>query len=296
MGDLPFKACLRNTPLLIFGLVLICTFAVEEGIMLLLPHLPSWAQSAVVSGLLDATLLALLMAPAVWWLVLTPLRCFSEARGQLLRALFDAQERERARIAGDLHDEIGQQLTAILVGVRLVESAPDLPTARARARHLRTAAAAAHEEVRRLARGLLPGVLTEFGLCEAIGRLCDDFQRTHHVAVKLVAPPDTCGGLTGPVKTVLYRIVQESLTNVARHAGASCVNVTFARDAHSIAVTVEDDGRGFPETTSEGKSFQQATLQLHSIRERARALRGVCEFGASAAGGALVYVKVPLAE
>lgn len=296
MNDPPFKECLRHTPLLIFALVLVSTFGVEGTIMLALPHLPTWAQSPVVSGLLDATLLALLMAPAVWWLVVTPLRCFSAARGELLRALFDAQEQERARIAADLHDEIGQQLTAILVGVRLVESAPDLSTARARASDLRNAAATAHEEVRRLARGLLPGVLTEFGLCEAIEHLCDEFQRTHDITVALDAQPKTCNGLPRAVKTVLYRIVQESLTNVARHADATAVSVTFKRAAAAISISVEDDGRGFPQYADGGKPFGRSALPLHSIRERAQVLHGECEIGTSAPGGALVHVKIPLAE
>ena len=101
---------------------------------------------------------------------------------------FESQEQERSRIARDLHDEIGQQLTALLVGLGTVESAKDLQSAQQLAHDLRKVGATAHEEVRRLVRGLRPGVLEELGLAAAIERLCEDFEQVHGVTVRLEAP------------------------------------------------------------------------------------------------------------
>ncbi len=129
MDKLSIIAWTPKPPLWIFALMLVTTFVVEGAIMLLLPFLPTWSRSPLFQGVLDASILTLVMAPVIWWLVVKPLRHLSESRGHLLHSLFQSQEQERSRIARDLHDEIGQQLTALLVGLGTVESAKDLPSA-----------------------------------------------------------------------------------------------------------------------------------------------------------------------
>jgi signal transduction histidine kinase len=282
------------TPTRIFVLVLLLTFAVEGTIMLLLPSMPSWVRTSAVVGIVDASLLTLVMAPAIWWLVVKPLRRLSESRGHLLHLLFDAQERERARISRDLHDEVGQQLTALLLGIGTIESAEDLATAHTVAHDLRAIGAGAHEEVRRLARGLRPGVLKELGLATAIERLCEDFERNHAVTVRLVAPPAACAGLSRPVETSLYRILQESLTNVGRHSAANSVDVTLAKDPSAVTLSIRDDGRGISEEASEGLSSGGQSMGLDSIRERAQMLQGECQIDSPQAGGTRVRVRIPV--
>jgi len=282
------------TPTRIFVLVLLLTFAVEGTIMLLSPALPEQVRTSALVGIVDASLLTLVMAPAIWWLVVKPLRRLSEWRGHLLHLLFDAQEHERARISRDLHDEVGQQLTALLMGIGTIETAKDLPTAHAVAHDLRAIGASAHEEVRRLARGLRPGVLEELGLATAIERLCEDFERNHAVTVRLVAPPTACAGLSRPVETSLYRILQESLTNAGRHAAATSVEVILAKDANAVTISIHDDGRGISEEATEGPSTGRQSMGLDSIRERAQMLQGECQIDSPQAGGTHVRVRIPI--
>ena len=277
-----------------FAIVLFLTFAIEESIMLAIPYLPSWVQREFVRGIFDATLLTLLMAPAIWWLVVRPLTCLFETRGRLLHALFQVQEKERLRIAHDLHDEIGQHVTAILVNLRTIESATDLDTVRSRCKELRNVAASAHEEVRRLARGLLPGVLQEVGLCTALQRLGEDFQQTHHVAVSICTPPEGCGDIPHPIASPLYRIAQEALTNVARHANASSVEVALTRASDEIVLMITDDGRGFDLDNSIQPTKHVSPIGLASIRERAIMLQGTCAIRSNKGKGTSVRVVIPL--
>jgi signal transduction histidine kinase len=293
MDRLPIANWTPRSPLRIFGLVLVITFAVEGAIMLLLPFLPLWSRTSLIQGLVDASILTLVMAPVLWLLVVKPLRRLSESRGQLLHSLFESQEQERFRIARDLHDEIGQQLTALLVGLGTVESAKDLQSAKQLAHDLRQVGGTAHEEVRRLARGLRPGVLEELGLVAAIERLCEDFEQVHGVTVRLKVSAAANGKLSLPVETSLYRILQESLTNVARHAQANSVNVTLTRSGDMVTLTVEDDGRGMHNISYGLSAPGQRSLGLDSIRERALMLQGECIIRDAESGGLLVQVTLP---
>jgi signal transduction histidine kinase len=233
------------------------------------------------------------MAPVLWLLVVKPLRRLLESRGQLLHSLFESQEQERSRIARDLHDEIGQQLTALLVGLGTVESAKDLQSAQQLAHDLRKVGASAHEEVRRLVRGLRPGVLEELGLAAAIERLCEDFENAHGVPVRLETPAAADCAQSLPVETTLYRILQESLTNVARHAQASSVAVTLVRTGDTITLSVEDDGRGIHNTAHKSTTPVRAGHGLDSIRERALMLQGDCTILNAEDGGSLIQVTIP---
>lgn len=283
-------------PISIFALVLAITFAVEGAIMLLLPFLPTWSRTPRFQGILDASILTLIMAPVIWWLVVKPLRLLSESRGQLLHSLFQRQEQERSRIARDLHDELGQQLTALMVGIGTVESAKDLQSAQSLAHNLRKVGAAAHEEVRRIARGLRPGVLEELGLAAAIERLCEDFEQVHGVTVRLEAPAAANGKLSLPVETSLYRILQESLTNVAKHAQASSIEVALTHSGDMIILSVKDDGCGLRDAPSGLSSLSRPGLGLDSIRERARMLQGECTIHGAKGGGSIVQVKIPASK
>ena len=97
-------------------------------------------------------------------------------------------------------------------------------------------------------RGLRPGVLEELGLVAAIERLCEDFENSYGVTVRLKAPAAADCEHSLPLETTLYRILQESLTNVARHAQANSVNVTLTRTGDMITLSVEDDGHGMHHT------------------------------------------------
>jgi two-component system, NarL family, sensor kinase len=174
-----------------------------------------------------------------------------------------------------------------------VESAKDLQSAKQLAHDLRQVGGTADEEVRRLARGLRPGVLEDLGLVAAIERLCEDFEQVHGVTVRLKIHAAADKTLSMPVETWLYRILQESLTNVARHAQANSVNVTLARTADMVTLTVEDDGRGIHDNSYGFIAPGQRTLGLDSIRERALMLQGECIIRNAENGRLIVQVTLP---
>jgi signal transduction histidine kinase len=262
--------------------------------MITMPLWPDWARSPLTEGIIDASLLTLATAPALWWLAVRPMRQLSEARGQLLHRLFHAQEQERSRIARDLHDDIGQQLTALLVGLKTIDSSATLDSAKARAADLHEAAASAHKEVRRLARGLRPGVLEELRLEAAIEQACEEFQAVYSVPVECNVSSAACSGLTTTIETSLYRIMQEALTNAARHAKASRVEVALGRQHDRVVLQIADDGQGFHLAENGHSAGQRGTIGLASIRERALMLGGDCTIHSEPGKGTTVQVSIPV--
>src|SRR5208337_1389508 len=149
----------------------------------------------------------------------------------LLEHELSAQEEERRRIARELHDEAGQLLTSLLVGLRTLEDARKLAEVKAQGHRLREITAQAIDEVGRLARGLHPTVLDDHGLGVALSRYVTEYTETHKIAVHLTLNGLDSSNLPLAVKIRLYRILQEALTNVARHSGAKKVSIIFARSA-----------------------------------------------------------------
>jgi len=282
-----------QSPTRVLALVLLLVFAVEGAIMLCFPRLLSTRHDQIQASLLDASLLTLIVAPAVWYLAIAPLRRLFEARGHLLRRLFESQEQERVRIARDLHDSLGQQLTALMVGLRTVEEADNLETARARAHDLRELASASHGEVRRLAHGLQPALLEELGLVSAIERLCEDFESSHGLHVVMRGDGARATRVSPGTENALYRIAQEALTNVARHADASQVEVDLAYDDGRILLAIRDDGRGFGAGDAAPSDPREGGYGLGSIRERTLMLGGELAVRTRPGGGTTIEVRMP---
>jgi PAS domain S-box-containing protein len=193
----------------------------------------------------------------------------------LLERTLSAQEEERRRIARELHDESGQLLTAVLVGLRTLEDARSLADVAALAQRLRAIAAKAIGEVGRLARGLHPTVLDDHGLGVALGRYVAEYATTHNIAVNLALDEHDCRTLPPAVQIALYRILQEALTNVARHSGATAVRVRLVRSAAAVEVAVVDDGCGFD---AKAVAVSSHRLGIQSMRERAAMLGGTVSF------------------
>ncbi len=223
------------------------------------------------------------------------LRASEERYRALAKRVLTAQEDERRRIARDLHDEIGQSLTSVLIGLRMAEDAPALESARARLDDLRRITGGALDEVRRLARGIRPSVLDDLGLGPALERHAEDFARAHGVRV-VVHAPGLDERLPEEVETTLYRVVQEALTNAARHAQAANVRVTVERAAASVAATVADDGRGFDSTPVLRDPAKEGHFGLSGMRERAGLLHGSLVIESRPGAGTTVRVTLPLTE
>ena len=205
-----------------------------------------------------------------------------------LRQVVAGQELERSRLARELHDETGQALTSILLGLRSIEEAAgDRPDIRESVLSLRELVVATLHDVRRLAVELRPAALDDFGLVPALQRLAETFAEQTGVSVHVEAALGD-QRLPGESETALYRIVQEALTNVIKHAQATTVSVVLTRKGESVVAVIEDDGRGFDPSQP-----REDGLGLLGMRERIALLSGRVTVESSPGRGTTVAVEVP---
>jgi signal transduction histidine kinase len=203
-----------------------------------------------------------------------------------VRRVVEAQELERARLARELHDETGQALASILLGLRSLEQSTESESALARVAAVRELVVSTLRDVRRLAVELRPAALDDFGLAAAIERLVETYREGGSSAVDLEIQMSE-ERLPPAVETTLYRIVQEALTNVTKHAHATRVSILLTRTDRAARLVVEDDGHGFAE--------QDATdgLGLTGMRERVVLVGGRLRLESGAAG-TTIAVEIPL--
>jgi len=209
--------------------------------------------------------------------------------------IIEAQEAERHRVARELHDSIGQVLASAKFRLHGLE---DSVKARrglgaddvAKVRELVDQAAG---EVRRLSQNLRPSVLDDLGLEAAVRSLLDDFRERTGLAVDLA-----CEGLEerlpAHVELVLFRITQEALNNVEKHAHARRLRVRLNRDRSTLELIIQDDGRGFDPARPEAAVKKKGGFGLANMRERASIVDGVFEVRSAPRGGTEVVVRVPL--
>jgi two-component system sensor histidine kinase UhpB len=178
----------------------------------------------------------------------------------------EAQEKERARVARDLHDEVNQSLTGLVLRLEAARAkAP--PELAAELTEIRLVANQAMDELVALARQLRPTALDDLGLTAALASQAEDLERQSGIATSFGAAGEF-GDLADDVQLVLYRVAQESLANAARHAGAESIVVRLARQDGRVELTVSDDGSGF--------AFDEAGsgIGLEGMRERAMLVGG----------------------
>jgi len=205
-----------------------------------------------------------------------------------LRRVVEAQEVERRRLARELHDETGQALTSILLGLRALEERTADPASRAATEELRELVVSTLQDVRRLAVELRPSALDDFGLVAALKRLTASFAEQTGISVDFqTALADE--RLPEEVETALYRIVQESLTNVVKHARARRVSILLARKDGAVKAVVEDDGQGFDPAAQTGYGYG-----LVGMRERLALLGGRLEVESGADAGTTIAAEVPV--
>jgi two-component system, NarL family, sensor histidine kinase UhpB len=210
-------------------------------------------------------------------------RIETERRESARRELL-AQEAERRRVAAELHDEIGQTLTAIMLDMeRAIADAP--ADQRAPLVRARDVAAQLLEDVRRLAQSLRPVVLDELGLVPALTNLCDRMSARTGVDIEL-ARNGELPALGPDVQLVIYRVAQESLTNVVRHAGAGRAEVRLSARAGRVELRVIDDGAGIAAGRRDGNG-------IRGMRERAVLVGGRLAVGPGPAGGTEVSLGIP---
>jgi len=210
------------------------------------------------------------------------------ARTRLLEKLISAQEEERKRISRELHDTIGQSLSSLMVGITVLDRLSGEEAA-SKSRELQLLAGETLTQVRELSRELRPSALDDLGLVPALERYAEDFT-IRYPGISADVHGDLTTRLDQSLETALYRIVQEAMTNAARHGSADNVSVVLVQRPGSVRAIIEDDGSGFD---PDAVRRNQTSVGLHAMQERAELLDGefVIE---SSAGGSTVYVEVPI--
>ncbi|HEX9412125.1 MAG TPA: sensor histidine kinase [Ktedonobacterales bacterium] len=210
--------------------------------------------------------------------------------GDLIRA----QEDERQRISRELHDDTGQVLTLLLIRLKLLEGVPGAEALGPQIAELRALVAGAIEQIRRLALNLRPPTLDQLGLASALRSLTLTFSDSTHLPVRLSLPEDAIQ-LPPTSAIAVYRVVQEALTNIARHAGASAIQVDVAIAGNVLIVDVHDDGQGFvPDAILRHRTSTGQGVGLFGMEERARLVGGQLTISSAPGKGTTVQITLPL--
>ncbi|MBI5870279.1 MAG: sensor histidine kinase [Actinobacteria bacterium] len=216
-------------------------------------------------------------------------------RKKAAASVIKAQEEERKRIARELHDETSQSLTGLVIGIRMVQEIvpDDMPEIIERLGNINDLAHATLNEVHTMAIRLRPSVLDDLGLAAALRSYSKEFTEITGIKVEMQLL-GMSQRLTPELETVLYRVVQEALTNVARHSGATNCRVTLKRRERSINGVIEDDGKGFDSQSVMMSDEKGRGLGLHGMKERIELVGGSLEFDSRPNDGTSIFIEVPL--
>jgi signal transduction histidine kinase len=218
-------------------------------------------------------------------------------RAELFNQLLKVQEEERCRLAHELHNEAGQLITALLRKLQRIEDAQTLESARSETDSIRELAEGILREIKRISRGLRPGELDVLGLHAALRTLTDEFKRTYDVSIDTHLQELEGTRLPADVEVGMFRIVQEVLTNVARHSGAANVSVVARLTSEDIVMIIEDDGKGFDvDEAMRSKNGDKDNLGLFGIRERSQSVHGQATIESHPEHGTSVYVRLPIQQ
>lgn len=216
-------------------------------------------------------------------------------RGQLLRRLSDAEESERRRIARELHDQIGQSITGLMLGLKRLEQAVTFKTdpepAQCRITWLQGVANSIGRDIHRLAADLRPTALDDLGLQEAVKALCSEWSSCFQIATDLQFLGDQTS-FPADVEIAVYRAIQEALTNVLKHASAHNVSLVVDSRPGELRVVIEDDGEGFrPE---ERMRSGRERLGLSGMGERLGLIGGSLVVESEPGAGTTLFITVPV--
>jgi signal transduction histidine kinase len=211
----------------------------------------------------------------------------------LSRRLLEVQETERRHVALELHDEVGQLLTGLKINLELIRQAAGEDPLAGRLQDSLEIVAMAQERVRKLSAELRPSILDDFGLEAALRWLADRQAKAANFKARLAT--DLAGRRVGPdLETVCFRVVQEALTNVARHARAQHVDIELRAGAAELQLVVRDDGVGFDVATAQRRARAGESLGLLGMEERVLLAGGRIEINSGPSEGATVRAIFPL--
>jgi signal transduction histidine kinase len=216
-----------------------------------------------------------------------------KARQYLQRRLVTSQEEERGRISRELHDEVGQQLMALMLSLKALEATVGDGETPAKLRELRATAEQAGKEIHQLAAELRPVALDQVGLSRALSGYLESWLKRTGIAVDFVSVGVDELRLPPAIETTLYRIVQEAMTNVYKHASAKNVSVSVSRRGDDVLTIIEDDGEGF-DLEALNATGGTPRIGIAGMRERAAIVDGVLTIDSTPGEGTTVRVRVPI--
>ncbi|HEX8552351.1 MAG TPA: PAS domain S-box protein [Abditibacteriaceae bacterium] len=223
-----------------------------------------------------------------------------QEREQLLQRVVTSQEEERTRISRELHDQMSQQLTGLLLGLSALSTQAEANSSAVsfnqKLKEVQELASNVMQQMHTLAWELRPAALDSFGLEPALRRYVEEWEKSNKVLVDIIV-----NGLTetsrpsSNIETTLYRVVQEALTNVQRHAKAQCVSVLLDRQGHDVLLVIEDDGCGFEVDKKEDGSPAPVgqRLGLLGMVERLELVKGTLTIESKVGGGTTVFARIP---
>ena len=222
----------------------------------------------------------------------------AEAVRELLRRqLLGAQEEERRRIARELHDQMGQNLTALNLGLKsLLDADRRSDKLHSIVRPLQEIAAQTARDLHRVALELRPPVLDDFGLVKAVRNLTETWSVRCGIEVDLEARKYRSTGISPETETTIYRIMQEALNNVAKHSGAKRVSLVLRRTTDHVQAIIEDDGCGFDIANASSGANDRGGLGLLGIQERLGTIGGSLNVESAPGRGVTLIVRIPVSE
>jgi PAS domain S-box-containing protein len=221
-------------------------------------------------------------------------------RGDNLRAFAasvqGAQEEERQRVSRELHDDLGQRLAALKLKMQMFEQelSGNLPPRTTRIDNIVGDVDRMITEVRRLSYNLRPLALDDYGLSVALEMLCKEFEKVYNVTVRLQVDGAAGELHDEQLDIALYRIAQGALSNVAKHAAATNVDILMTRNDHTVVLSVEDDGRGFDMASLHQRRDIYSGLGLIGMRERSEILGGSFAIASKPEHGTRIQVQIPI--
>ena len=228
--------------------------------------------------------------------LLQELREKERIRGLLLNKVVTAQEEERKRISHELHDQIGQLLTALLIQLQLLERDLDEPSLRDRVEMLKQLAEEISIHLHHIAWELRPPALDELGLLAALERVTEEWSGRFNIPCEFEVDGAFDSEFEPEVAIGVLRIVQEALTNIAKHAKASRARVSFQQENGELLVTVEDNGVGFKVKEVMRHPDENRRLGLLGMMERAAMLSGKLDIESKPGKGTKVLLRIPLTK
>jgi signal transduction histidine kinase len=228
--------------------------------------------------------------------LLQELREKERIRGLLLNKVVTAQEEERKRISHELHDQIGQLLTALLIQLQLLERDLSEPSLKDRLKVLKQLAEEISIHLHHIAWELRPPALDELGLLAALERVTEEWSKRFNIPCEFEVNGAFNGQIEPEVAIGVFRIVQESLTNIAKHARATHARVTVQQENGELVVTVEDNGVGFRVKDVMRHPDENKRLGLLGMMERAAMLSGKLDIESKPGKGTKVQLRIPLTK